>query len=171
MPSLTTRPQRCALEFTFALTGLGWAQATITDLSNRSSLTASYLSDALGNLLDATISIATQDGHAEFVWEEEPGEYRWQLDRGNGVVKLEIHAADFPADWDDELDEDGPPPLVFQTTVTPLVFTHAIAAGERRALNRHGEAQYERQWGQFPFPTASLERLESLVNTLSDIGG
>ena len=41
------------VEFKYRLVGTGWAEARIEDEEAWAGLTASYLSDALGNLLEA----------------------------------------------------------------------------------------------------------------------
>ena len=41
------------MDFTYCLVGAGWAEATLSDGPSSATLTASYLGDALGELLEA----------------------------------------------------------------------------------------------------------------------
>lgn len=80
------------VEFSFRLTGTGWAEARVAEGSNWIRLPASYLSDALGEVLLAIAEL--QDGEESSVasWEEEPGEYRWVFSRNDEDVSLQVLA-------------------------------------------------------------------------------
>ncbi len=48
-----------SLELRFDLTGVGWAEATLSAGNDSVTILASYLSDALGDLAAATVLIAS----------------------------------------------------------------------------------------------------------------
>ena len=78
------------MEFNYRLTGTGWSEARIADDLSWAALTASYLSDALGDLLEAVGTILEGAAEACVSWQEEPGEYRWIFVREGDLVHLRI---------------------------------------------------------------------------------
>jgi hypothetical protein len=69
-------------------------------------LTASYLSDALGDLLQGVLRALRGANTVEFVWLEEPGEYRWRFETTDDVTVLSITStADVRREesWNDEI--------------------------------------------------------------------
>lgn len=120
-------------------------------------LTASYLGDALGDLLGALRLIQGGVTDSRASWEEEPGEYRWVFVRRNDLVDTTILWFDDRAGT--KLDRDGEVRLAGTTTVETLIA--AITRGARRALEHHGESGYEELWGRFPFPIQTLRALET----------
>jgi hypothetical protein len=147
----------CPVRFDYRLVGTGWVRADIADGTTSAVLTASYLGDALGELLNAVLQILDGADAATCSWEEEPGEYRWLFRREHGLVHLRIL-------WfDDSLpaspDEAGR--VVFESRRRPEELAAAITAGADRVLDQYGEAEYLRLWVDFPFPTRVLERLRA----------
>ena len=97
---------------TYELVGTGWARATLTLDGADTVVTASYISDALRDLIDAT-SVMTEGGPtARCAWQEEPGEYRWIFTVEQTGVRLEIRS--FPDMFDTAEDARGE--IVFTTT-------------------------------------------------------
>jgi hypothetical protein len=75
-----TFPRNCMMSFTYQLTSSGWALATIANGQAEMKIPASYLCDALRDFVDAVRSLFVTD-RAQCVWEEEPGEVRWEFRR------------------------------------------------------------------------------------------
>jgi hypothetical protein len=90
------------VHFEFSLTGMGWARASLQSTNDSAQLTASYLSDALPDLLRALLELVGGAERATCTWEEEPGEYSWEFDRVDDVVHVRITGEDV---WDDDDDE------------------------------------------------------------------
>jgi hypothetical protein len=153
-------------EFSYHLTGSGWSEARVADEANHVIVTASYLSDALRSLIEAVSLIVEGADEARCSWDEEPGEYRWILRRETDGVALEILV--FDELWNDEPDEAGRP--VFSTRQSPLRVARAVLSGAQRVLDDLGEAEYERQWVEHPFPTAALERLRAALRSAQSDG-
>jgi hypothetical protein len=152
------------LGFFYFLTGSGCAAACIADTTSSANLTASYLSDALANLLEAVISLASGAVHATCVWDEEPGQYRWTFDRVGAAIHLRITAFDFPYDPDgNETLEEGLEFPVFETAIEFRELERSVANAAKEVLDYYGELQYAQMWVMYPFPTALLERLQSLI--------
>lgn len=158
------------MHFTYRLTGLGWSEATISDGQASVTLTASYLSDALANLIEALIALLGGAEQAIVSWDEEPGEYRWVFTRSDDQVHLRLTAlgitdADSDEDESDESDEsEGQAVLVFETRQRLVAFAAAVAEGAAQVLADQGEEKYLKRWDQHPVPT---DLLHVLQNSLS----
>ena len=146
------------MEFRFELGHAGWASADISHGGTSVRLTASYLSDALGNLLSAVADLTDGASEASCTWDEEPGEFRWAFNVGSSGVALAITTIDFDEVWADDQ-------LIFRATVPLDELVKAVAEGAEATLQEHGEAGYLHRWGRFPFPTQQLARLRSRLGS------
>jgi hypothetical protein len=148
------------VRFTYRLAGTGWSEGRLVIGDRFADATASYLSDALGDLLRAALELARGAENARASWDEEPGEYRWIFNRTGERVRVRVLA--FP-EWRaimDAPDEDGEMLLDASCAVGELIA--AIAAGARKVLHEWGEDGYEAKWVDHPFPSRELEALEGL---------
>jgi hypothetical protein len=153
------------VEFTYRLVGLGWAEARLVDGAASATITASYLSDALADLLEAVAGLLAGAEETRCCWEEEPGEYRWIFRQDGRRVDLDVLW--FDDDYDPEtdfrgVDEQGK--LVFTTQQSLRVLAAAIADGAGLVLAEHGEEGYLAQWHLYPFPTETLARVQKLLS-------
>jgi hypothetical protein len=136
------------VEFSYKLTGTGWGEARIADEEAHVVLPTSYLSDVLGDLLQALGILLEGSPTAECSWEEEPGEYRWVFNSSDDDVALRILA--FRNSWPRRPEEEGE---VVVATVGPLRdIADAIVTGAAAVLDEYGEDEYQRRWVQYPFP-------------------
>lgn len=83
------------MKFEYALTGAGWADGYIEFNSNTVYFTASYINDALGDMLKAIISLIPEISsysvpQAQFEWNEEPGGTVWTISRREDLLHIEI---------------------------------------------------------------------------------
>src|SRR5690606_17118422 len=78
------------LQFWFDVHDGGRATAGIALRGLRVELAASYLTDALGDLLRAVVRIADGALEADCSWDEEPGVYRWLLRRAGPAALVRI---------------------------------------------------------------------------------
>ena len=145
------------MEFNYRLTGSGWAEASVANGSVVATITASYLEDALGELLEAIGLLLEGANQARCSWEEEPGEYRWVFDRSGSEVRLRVIA--FEDNYSREPDDSGT--VVFETSAPLRVVASAIADGAQRVLDEYGEAEYLRRWVDHPFPVEYLELVQA----------
>lgn len=145
------------MQFSYRLTGTGWAEARVSDEHHSVVLTASYLSDSLGELLLAIATLQDGDTSAVCSWQEEPGEYRWLFSTDGDVVTIKVLA--FPDWWPPRPDEEGV--VVFTTKQHLNGIATAIVAGSRAVLEEWGEEGYLAKWVDFPFPTGLLELIEA----------
>lgn len=145
------------VEFGYRLTGTGWSEARLTDGPSSVTITASYLGDAIGELLEAVGVLLDGAEQARCSWAEEPGEYRWIFDRAGSDVRLRVLA--FPDD--DPLEPDDRGQVVFESTAPLREIADAIARGAQNVLDEYGEDEYLRRWVQHPFPVGHLELIQA----------
>jgi hypothetical protein len=70
-----------SVEFRYDLVGVGWSECTLIIDDTHVTVTASYLSDALRDLVAAVSRVTAGLPDATASFDEEPGEYRWRLFR------------------------------------------------------------------------------------------
>lgn len=145
------------VEFDYRLVGTGWSEARFAVGDAWVGLTASYLDDALGDLLLAARLLVEGDTTASASWAEEPGEYRWIMERSGPKVRVRI--VGFPELWSDAPLEEGEVLLDASCELRELLT--ALAAGARQVLDAHGEAGYREKWVDHAFPLEHLEALEA----------
>jgi hypothetical protein len=144
--------------FDYELRGSGWADATLTIGERTATLSASYLGDALGELLDALVSLTRGSTHARASWDQEPGEYRWVFSRRDQQVRVQVL---YLPEWRgvaDASDDQGEVVLDGVCTLTAL--SEAVTNAAQRVLDRYGEAGYRAKWVQHDFPVAALRELK-----------
>lgn len=81
---------RPIFSFSYHLETAGWSTATVSDGERTVALTASYLSDVLGDLTRAVIALLRGAEQAILTWHEEPGVAEWRFERQGDVVDVRI---------------------------------------------------------------------------------
>jgi hypothetical protein len=143
--------------FNYWLTGSGWSEGHLGLGGRWITMTASYLGDALGELLGAVLALCDGAEHARVSWDEEPGEYRWLFDRDGDDVHVRVLW--FDDLWNELPDDRGEERLA--GTVALASLAEAVASGARKALDRYGEQGYREKWPEHDFPTAALTAIEA----------
>lgn len=153
------------MEFTFILEGAGWAKARLQSGEKLADVTASYLSDALGDLLRAVGKLISGSSEERSSWEEEPGEFRWIFNATEDRTTLRVIW--FNSRWHpifddygrltrhDELPDDRGQ-TVFETQEPLVDVVRGIEAGAPAVLREHGRAGYREAWGSGGFPAVEL---------------
>jgi hypothetical protein len=144
----------------YKLTGAGWAECIVEANGQKASLSASYLSDALGELLRAAVNLLEGVRGNTVSFAEEPGEYRWRLIRVDSE-QIHVSVLSFDKLWGNEPDEAGN--LVFQTVCPVREFAAAVASAAQRILDEYGVDGYREQWVNYDFPTDRLLRIQDLL--------
>ena len=148
------------LLLSFELTGMGWAKCDITDGESACTVTASYLSNALGSLVLAATAVQAGFSRLTFSFEEEPGEFRWAITSPRiNEINLSIFA--FDSAYNELPDSEGI--LLFRTRCLPFVFADAVATAASNLLGRLGRAGYDEQWAEHTFPEEQLAELNRLL--------
>jgi hypothetical protein len=135
----------------------GWAEAGIGDEAGHTTLTASYIGDALGDLLYALWRVLQGETETRCSWHEEPGEFRWIIRRDGDTVWLRV--LEFDDLFQHRPDEAGQ--LVFETRQDVKTLARAIALGASRTLEKHGLSGYRERWQTYPFPSTTLELIQA----------
>jgi hypothetical protein len=151
------------ISFRYELEGTGWADAYLGDGTDSATIPASYLCDALRDLVDAIQSLFTTDS-AECVWHEEPGEVKWRFARNGDSVELrvewwnEIRTHPDRDEWHFALDK-----VMFSGQAKFLDFATQVDQELRRLLEKWGLDGYLREWIEHPFPGESHQRLRQCI--------
>lgn len=87
-----------AMVIEYNLTGRGWAECIMEIDDRQAHITASYLSDALADLLYAVECVVRGIEDATALFIEEPGEYRWRLRRVS-PDRLWVQIIEFDEPW------------------------------------------------------------------------
>jgi hypothetical protein len=143
----------------YRLTGHGWSEADVVIGQQQAHLTASYICDALGDLVRAGLEMAAGGSAARVTWALEPGCYRWKFDRRGADLDVEIWS--YAGDWSYvEPETDGL--LVMHAECTIRALCRAISVAAHSVLSMHGADAYLDDWGT-AFPTNDLAGLDSLI--------
>jgi hypothetical protein len=149
-----------ALSIDYKLTGSGWAECTVADDDQSCTVTASYLSDAFGNLVLSAVTMLKWFNAVSFSFEEEPGEFKWEL---QSLPDNHLDVKLFEGYRDHGSTPHWKYKVIFEKTSTPLEFGRAVAAAGKALLEEYGEAGYLEKWVEFPFPTENFRQLDQLV--------
>ena len=152
-----------ALNITYRLTGIGWAECTVADADNTCTVSASYLSNALHSLVLSANALLSRFSSMTFSFDEEPGEYRWVISSPR-LNEIEIQILNLDELWGDKPNSEGR--LLFKTTCTPETFAAAVHAAAAAVLAEYGEAGYLEKWSEYPFPMAQFEQLSCMLARL-----
>jgi hypothetical protein len=151
------------LNITYRLTGIGWAECTISDADNTCTVSASYLSDALGNLVLAANALLSRFSSLAFGFDEEPGEYRWVISSPR-LNEIELQILGLGELWGGKPNSDGQ--LMFRTICTPETFAESVHGAAAAVLAEYGEAGYLEKWTEYPFPMAQFAQLSRMLALL-----
>jgi hypothetical protein len=153
-----------SVSFSYNLTGTGWSQCDLDVDGKTVVATASYLSDALRDLIAAVNRILGGELEATAAFEEEPGEYRWKFFRV-GNDRLRIRILWFDHMWSDEPDESGK--IMFDVESRLKSFAGALYSGCKRLLEDVGLEGYRQKWQLHEFPVTEYEELARLIKKSS----
>lgn len=141
----------------------GWVDVSLSDGRISVPLTGSYISDAPGDLVRATLRVAKGASWAECSWLSEPGEYRWLLrsvPSGLNLTVLEF------GDWHPRKpDAQGRAIFLFEGSLQRWV--RQILSAFQRMFDEYGEDGYQERWSRsFSFPAAELHELRLWLGSL-----
>ena len=146
----------------YRLTGHGWSECTVTSGEASCQISASYLSDALGNLVRAAVVLLSGFSALSFSFEEEPGEYRWVI-RSPRFNEIDVRILGFDDLYNGRPNEEGRE--LFSVRCVPETFAIAVYEAATRVLREEGESGYVEKWGDHAFPKQQLEELKALLET------
>ncbi|MBA9029458.1 hypothetical protein [Peribacillus huizhouensis] len=156
------------MKFQYNLNGSGWAEGFIEVNSQRCEFNPSYLTNALGDLLDSLVELLTYEPNPKkkifntvfFDWNEEPTGLEWVLTRlEDEKVSLFIKSFD---DIDLKKDEQGT--VVINTICTLSELITEITKEVDNLLTKHGIVGYRETWEMHDFPLSSYLKLKHFLN-------
>jgi hypothetical protein len=154
------------LSINYQLVGTGWSTCSI-DLNGKAiGITGSYLSDCLGELGDAAVQLLQGATSARCSFDEEPGEYRWIIDRTGLQVRLRV--LEFSELWGNQPDHDGE--VLLDGPCTLVEFLGAVRDALQRVVDEHGVEGYKEQWVEHELLVAQLRVLRGAANNQSPPG-
>ncbi|MGL5078268.1 MAG: hypothetical protein ACRDBG_20915 [Waterburya sp.] len=150
-----------AVSIHYNLTGRGWSECIVEIDEQQIHLTASYLSDALADLLDAVTSILRGANEATASFTEEPGEYRWRFTRLS-KDRLCVCILWFDETWSHKLDRDGK--VILEAECKLQTFARAILSASQQVLAVNGLEGYQEKWVNYEFPVRLLAKLKKALD-------
>ena len=145
------------LSITYSLTGAGWSRCSLTFADQTCNISASYLSDALGNLILSALGMMQGYGSMAFGFDEEPGEYRWVIRRIDGNT-MNLRILEFPQLWGNEPDSAGEELMNIELPIED--YAKAVEQVADSLFTEHGESDYLNKWVEHAFPTDLLALLK-----------
>ena len=143
------------IRFELNLTGHGWVECVISNGERGATVTASFLTDAIGEFVSVVQSLPTASaGTCDFA--EEPGCYRWHFERDGDKVRIAVR-------WNDEQSSNWH--LRFECECGLIDFVRAVDSALARNLEELGEQGYQQLWG-YRFPKEAHERLKHCILAL-----
>jgi hypothetical protein len=148
------------LQFSWSLTGSGWATYRIADGESEQKCSPSYCTNALADLLVGVAGLYGPDATRRFSFDLEPPEVRWVLNSHGTAVEMGIYR--FPDMFKsfDLPDDDGE--LLWSSVQSRSAVGHVVMEAAQGVLELHGEDGYLKKWVQHPFPVAELRELRRL---------
>jgi hypothetical protein len=145
-----------AVRIEYRLYDAGWADCEVAVDSNVATVQASYLGDALRELIEATLAIVEGSAYSVANFCEEPGECRFVLEPAGDRMRLRI--LEFPEIWSKEPDEEGA--VRFDAVCGLREFAGAVLIAARAVLNSHGLEGYLEKWRRHEFPSEAVYKLD-----------
>lgn len=150
------------ISFRYELEGAGWADTYLSDGASSATIPASYICDALRNLVDAIQSLFTTNS-AVCIWQEEPGKIKWLFSKTGDFVELRVEwwndTRTHPDrdEWRLVLDR-----VMFSGQTTLIDFAIQVDRELHRLLDKWGLDGYLREW-KHPFPVEAHQRLRQVI--------
>jgi hypothetical protein len=145
----------------YSLVGSGWAECLIEIDGQSVHLTASYLSDALADLLEAVTLVVRGVEESTASFAAEPEEYRWRLQRIS-PNRLQVSIIWFTDLWKHRPDAEGK--VILQAECRLRTFAGAVLSASQQVLSVHGLAEYRENWVNYEFPIAIQQKLQTALN-------
>ncbi|MDQ0319027.1 hypothetical protein QO002_001165 [Pararhizobium capsulatum DSM 1112] len=149
------------INFQLRANTIGWASCDVAIAFSSVTITASYLGDALKELVDAACLVMSGETQLEAHFWEEPGEYRWVIDKVGESIRIRI--IEFDELWSDKPIEAGK--VLVDEMCEIVAFGAAVLEAADRVMDEHGLMGYAKLWGEGEFPAKSVTHLRELVRS------
>ena len=157
----TPEPPFGPFRVTLRLDGIGFMQMVATADDQHVERSSSYIFDGVEATGSALVALARGATAVRFSWFDEPGEYRWVVNRDGEEVRVVLR--EFP-DWSPRrVDEQGE--AVLETRCDLLRFLTQFRGQLQQLRNDHPGPEFERLWHN-PFPDRKLAQLTEAITQL-----
>ncbi|MCM3597222.1 hypothetical protein M4D55_15715 [Metabacillus idriensis] len=157
------------LVFIYKLNGAGWAECHLEINSRKYSFTAGYLTNALGDLLQALLNINpfyTEDVYvksgSELFWDAEPSRTDWYF-RYLGDRKMQLKVTFYEDDNDDEN-----PKIELNNECYYDNFLGEVIGEAEKILREYGIVGYKNMWIEHDFPLSTFLQLKFYLEHRSE---
>jgi hypothetical protein len=144
------------MEITYDLTGGGWARASVSDGTANREMRVTYLSDALADIARAALELLRGARDISFSFQDEPGEHRWLLKRGEADT-LHVRVLRFEDTFSTRT-QGGLE--VFYSKCTVMDFVGQVCFVLQNILERVGLEGYRKLWRNSDFPLDTFNELQ-----------
>jgi hypothetical protein len=147
------------MQLVYQLDGDGWASARISDGSSCRDMDVSYLSDALGEMAWSALQLLCGARESSFSFQDEPGEHRWTLSRGEAdslLVRIFWSEHNFNERFPRRATE------VFACNCSVLDFVGQVSHLLQDLLVEEGVEGYRRRWKNHDFPLDTFKAIQRL---------
>ena len=152
---------RLVFSFSYQRGTAGWSTATVSDGERTVALTASYLSDALGDLTRAVIALLRGAEQATLTWHAEPGVTAWRFERQDDDVDVRITQFD---NWSgSRVVRARPVESAFQMRCSLGRLAGEILDELWQVQETVGIDGYKERWKMHAFPLQEYRQLRKLL--------
>lgn len=144
------------MELVYDLKEDGWASVRIADAAQHLDFTCSYISDPLGSMATAAAMLLAGSREESFSFQDEPGEYRFVLTRGEADL-LSIRVLWFDQSFSGRRNRFGK--QIFHCEWAVLDFVGQVFVRLHTIFTVHGLEGYKRIWRNGDFPVRAYEAI------------
>ena len=147
-----------AVKIAYRLDDAGWADCDVAIGSSTTTVEASYIGDALRDLVQATLAVVEGSPYAVARFLDEPGECRFVLEPQGDQIRVRI--LEFPETFSEE--PDGAGTVRLDAICALREFAEVILTATRAVLDTHGLQSYKEKW-RHQFPWDAVHRLDNAL--------
>lgn len=141
----------------------GWADPMVELGGTSVEMRASYLTDALGDLLNSMMLLVNGSPVAVCEWTQEPGGWRWTFIR-RSETQVDVRIAFKPDVFEEHWMPHDLGEVRADSRLELREVVRALAGGARTCLDEFGASGFASQWLEHPFPRLQLEALEKWLD-------
>ena len=147
-----------AVRIEYRLDDDGWADCDLAIGSSTTTVEASYIGDALRELVEATLAVIEGSPHAVACFFDEPRECRFVLEPQGDQIRVRI--LQFAETFSEE--PDGAGTVRLDAICALREFASVILTATRAVLDTHGLQGYREKW-RHEFPWDTVYRLDNAL--------
>jgi hypothetical protein len=142
------------MSITWTLSGKGWADCLVADDQAQAEVTASYVTAAPDELLEAVTKVVLREGETRVQSEAEPTVFRWIFHREGDQVWIQL------LELPDRTRHDNAGTEIWSSWQTVDSVARSFIRAFDDVVVEHGESRYQDKWGH-PFPRTELDKLKT----------